>query len=387
MSTYEKRGASSQKEDVHAAVSALPPTLFPGAFCHAVADPFDPKSDQVYLHHADGAGTKSSLAYLYWRETGDASVFRGVAEDAVVMNTDDLLCVGAVGNLMVSSTIGRNKSLIPGEILKEIISGTQAFLEKLNGFGVNAVLTGGETADVGDLVRTLIVDATVSTRLDQKDFLDASKIKNGQSIIGLASFGQTTYETSYNAGMGSNGLTSARHELFKKDYAQKYPESFDPGLPMEVVYTGGHALTDPLPGTPLDMGKAVLSPTRTYLPVMRKVFAECRSAISGVIHCTGGGQTKCLKFGRGIHYVKDDLFSFPPLFQKLAEKTPLREMFQVFNCGHRLEIICDPGAEKTILDIAKSFRLEARKIGRTEPSKRMGVNHLTIRASGEVFEY
>lgn len=387
MSNYEKRGVSSQKEDVHAAISKLPPTLYPGAFCHAVADPFDPKSGQVFLHHADGAGTKSSLAYLYWRETGDASVFRGVAEDAVVMNTDDLLCVGAVKNFLVSSAIGRNKSLIPGEILKEIISGTQAFLEKMNSFGVNAVLTGGETADVGDLVRTLIVDATVTTRLDQNEFLDASKIKTGQSIIGLASYGQTTYEETYNAGMGSNGLTSARHEIFKKEYAQKYPESFDPGLPAEVVYTGKHSLTDPLAGTPVDMGKAVLSPTRTYLPVMRQVFAECRGAISGLIHATGGGQTKCLKFGRGIHYVKDDLFPFPPLFQKLAEKTPLREMFQVFNCGHRMEIICDPGAEKVILDIAKTFRLEARKIGRTEPSKRMGVNHLTIRTAGESFDY
>lgn len=383
-SLYEKRGVSAQKEEVHAATAGLDRGLFPGAFCHGYPDPLDPKGEQVLLNHADGAGTKSSLAWLYWKETGDLSVFRGIAQDAVVMNTDDLLCVGAVDGYLLSSTIGRNKRLVPGEVLREIIHGTQAFVQLLNEHGCRTHFAGGETADVGDLVRTLIVDANITTRLTKRRFIDTARICPGLAIVGLASFGQAKYEVSYNSGIGSNGLTAARHELFHHDYWAKYPESVDPGLPENVLYQGAHRLTDTLPGTPLDWGRAVLSPTRTYLPIVREMLKEYASAIIGIIHCSGGGQTKCLKFGQRLRYIKDNLFPLPPLFAELKSRSPERDFWQVWNGGHRLEVYCDPRRADELIQIAASFGVEGRIVGRTEDAPE---NSLHLRHEGVETRY
>lgn len=363
---YDKRGVSAQKEDVHAATKGLSQGLFPGAFCQGHPHPLDPDGPKVVLHHADGAGTKSALAWMYWKETGDLSVWKGIAQDAVVMNTDDLICVGATDGFLLSSTIGRNRNKVPGEVLTAIIQGTQEMVEMLNENGCRTTFTGGETADVGDLVRTIIVDATVSTEIDREHFIDASQMKPGLAIVGFASFGQAVYETAYNAGMGSNGLTAARHEIFRHEYLGKYPETVDPALDPGVVYQGSHGLTEPLPGTPLDWGKAVLSPTRTYLPVVRALLSECREGIGALIHNSGGGQTKCLKFGRGLHFIKDNLFPLPPLFAELAQRTPGQEFYQVFNGGHRLEVYCDPAVAETLIAIGEEFGVEGRLIGRTE---------------------
>ncbi len=376
-SRYGLRGASSDKEDVHAAIKNVDKGLFPRAFCKIIPDTLTGSDDHCVVMHADGAGTKSSLAYAYWRETGDLSVWRGIAQDAVVMNTDDLLCVGAVDNILLSSTIGRNKRLIPGEVIAEIIRGTEEFLATMRSLGVNIISTGGETADVGDLVRTVIVDSTVTARMRRADVVDNSNIKEGDLIVGLASFGQATYEDEYNGGMGSNGLTSARHDVFAHYLADKYPETYDTAIPEELVYSGGCLLTD--------VGKLVLSPTRTYAPIIVRALKECRAAIDGMVHCSGGGQTKVLHFVDNLHIIKDNLFPVPPLFRLIREQsgTPMEEMFKVFNMGHRMELyVSSRAAAEEIIAISRSFGVDAQVVGRVESG-----SGLTIRHEGEEYNY
>jgi phosphoribosylformylglycinamidine cyclo-ligase len=385
-SRYNLRGVSASKEDVHKAISRLDKGLFPKAFCKIVPDYLSGDEQYCIVMHADGAGTKSSLAYAYWKETGDMSVWKGIAQDALVMNLDDLLCVGATGNILLSSTIGRNKHLIPGEIVSEIINGTEELLEELRGQGIQIYSTGGETADVGDLVRTLIVDSTVVCRMKRSDVISNHRIMAGDVIIGLSSFGQTSYENAYNGGMGSNGLTSARHDVFNRSLAAKYPETFDPSLPSEVVYSGSMELTSPVEGCAVDAGKLVLSPTRTYAPVIKKILEKFRPEIHGLVHCSGGGQTKVLHFVDRLHVIKDNLFPLPPLFRLIREQsdTSWEEMYKVFNMGHRMEIYVKENIAEEIMAIATSFSLEARIVGRCEESP---VKKLTIKSEYGEFSY
>ncbi|MDE7356451.1 MAG: phosphoribosylformylglycinamidine cyclo-ligase [Rikenellaceae bacterium] len=385
-SRYAQRGVSSGKEDVHNAIKNVDKGLYPKAFCKIVPDIFTGDDNYCMLMHADGAGTKSSLAYAYWRQTGDLSVWKGIAQDAVVMNTDDLLCVGATDNILLSSTIGRNKRLVPGEVIAAIINGTEEFLETMRSMGVGIWSTGGETADVGDLVRTIIVDSTVTARLRRSDVIDNANIKSGAVIVGLSSYGKAVYESEYNGGMGSNGLTSARHDVLSKSVARAYPESYDDGMGDSLAYTGRYGLTDIVEGTGMTAGKLVLSPTRTYAPVITRMLKECRSGIQGMIHCTGGAQTKILHFAGDIHVVKDDLFDIPPLFRLIEEcsGTPRQEMYKVFNMGHRMEIYADPAAAAELVAISESFGVDAKIIGRTEPSP---TPRLTIKAEGQTYQY
>lgn len=366
---YAQRGVSSQKEDVHNAIKNLDKGLFPKAFCKVIPDYLTQNPDNCTIVHADGAGTKSSLAYLYWKETGDISVWKGIAQDAIVMNTDDLICAGVTGPFLLSSTIGRNKNLIPGEVIATIIQGTEEFCQEMAKYGVEIHTTGGETADVGDLVRTVIVDSTLVAQSPRKNIIDNARIAGGQVIVGFASHGQSTYESEYNGGMGSNGLTSARHDVFHKIYREKYPESYDQQLSNEVVYCGSKLLTDSVDGTPVDAGRLVLSPTRTYAPVVKAIFDRLgRDSIFGMIHCSGGGQTKVLHFADDVHIIKDNLMPIPPLFELIQQEsqTSWREMFQVFNMGHRLEIYTDSASAEEMIQISKEFGIEAQIIGRTE---------------------
>jgi phosphoribosylformylglycinamidine cyclo-ligase len=381
-----QRGVSSDKEDVHAAIRNVDKGLFPRAFCKIIPDLLAGDPASCLVMHADGAGTKSSLAYAYWRETGDLSVWRGVAQDAVVMNTDDLLCVGAVDNILLSSTIGRNKRLIPGEVVSAIINGTEEFLQTMRELGVGITSTGGETADVGDLVRTVIVDSTVTARLKRADVIDNAHIAAGDVIVGLASDGQATYETEYNGGMGSNGLTSARHDVFARYLTAKYPETYDTAMPPELAYTGKFRLTDRVEGVPVDVGRLVLSPTRTYAPIIRQVLAEFRAGIHGMVHCSGGGQTKILHFIDNLHIIKDNLFDPPVLFRLIAEQsgTEPREMYKVFNMGHRMELYVEPSVAEGIIAISRSFGVDARVVGRVEPADR---TELTIIKDNQQFSY
>ena len=383
---YSLRGVSASKEDVHEAISQLDKGLFPKAFCKVVEDTLGNDPDFCNIMHADGAGTKSSLAYLYWKETGDLSVWKGIAQDAVIMNIDDLLCVGAINNILVSSTIGRNKNLIPGEVVSAIINGTEEVLQMLRDNGVNAILTGGETADVGDLVRTIIVDSTVTARMPRSEVISNERIQAGDVIVGISSFGQSLYETSYNGGMGSNGLTSARHDVFNKILKTKYPESFDPLLPEELIYSGKYNLTDPVPGTSLDMGKLVLSPTRTYAPIMAEIFKHLRPHIHGLIHCSGGAQTKVLHFIDNLQVIKDNLFETPILFKIIQEEsgTDWKEMYKVFNMGHRMEVYLDEKYAEEIIEIAGFYNVDAQVIGRVLPYKGKKV---TIQSEHGEFEY
>ena len=367
------RGVSAMKEDVHNAIKHIDKGLYPQAFCKILPDILGGDPDYCNIMHADGAGTKSSLAYVYWKETGDLSVWKGIAQDALIMNTDDLLCVGATDNILVSSTIGRNKMLIPGEVISTIINGTDELLQQMRDMGIGIYATGGETADLGDLVRTIVVDSTVTCRLKRSDVIDNARIAPGDVIVGLASFGQATYETSYNGGMGSNGLTSARHDVFAKYLARKYPESFDPSVPEELVYSGMLELTDIVEGTPINAGQLVLSPTRTYAPVIKKVLEHLRPVIHGMVHCTGGAQTKVLHFvGEHCRVVKDNMFPVPPLFKIIAEQsgTDWAEMYKVFNMGHRMEIYLRPEHAQAVIDIASSFHIDARIIGHVEEGPR-----------------
>ncbi|MEK0420359.1 MAG: hypothetical protein RLZZ161_210, partial [Bacteroidota bacterium] len=372
---YGLRGVSSQKEDVHNAIRHVDKGLYPKAFCKVIPDLLGNDPEYCNIMHADGAGTKSSLAYLYWRETGDMSVWKGIAQDAIVMNTDDLLCVGVTGPFLLSSTIGRNKNLIPGEVIAAIINGTEEFCANMRDMGIEIYTTGGETADVGDLVRTVIVDSTLTARAKRSDIISNHTIAPGQVIVGFASYGQTTYETEYNGGMGSNGLTSARHDVFSSIYREKYPESYDTALPENVVYCGSKKLTDNVAGSPLDAGKLVLSPTRTYAPLVKSILKELRHAVKGMVHCSGGGQTKVLHFTDNIHVVKNNLLPIPPLFQMIKEEsgTDWSEMFRVFNMGHRLEIYTDEKSAETMMDIAKSYHIDSRIIGYTEASDKKSI--------------
>ena len=369
---YLQRGVSAQKELVHNAIRSIDKGLYPKSFCKIIPDILTSSKDHALVMHADGAGTKSSLAYLYWKETGDMSVWKGVAQDALIMNIDDLLCVGVTKNIMLSSTIGRNKNLIPSEVISEIINGTEELVRDLRNFGITIFTTGGETADVGDLVRTIIVDSTVASRISRHEIIDNSNIKSGCLIGGLSSFGQSTYESKYNSGIGSNGLTSARHDIFTKILAKKYPESFDPNVPEKLVYSGSHLLTEKIEGSKLDIGSLVLSPTRAYAPVVQKIFQEVsRSSIYGMIHCTGGAQTKILHFIDNLHIVKDNLFEPPIIFdliQKESGASP-KEMYQVFNMGHRMELYVEPSIAEDIIEISKSFSVDAQVIGHVESSK------------------
>jgi len=385
-SRYNKRGVSSSKEDVHAAIKNIDKGLYPVAFCKIIPDLLGGDPDYCNIMHADGAGTKSSLAYVYWKETGDISVWKGIAQDAIVMNLDDLLCVGAYNNILLSSTIGRNKKLIPGEVISAIINGAEEFLEKLRNLGIGIYSTGGETADVGDIVRTIIVDSTVITRMKRKDVISNHNIRAGDIIVGLASYGRTTYEDEYNSGMGSNGLTSARHDVFGKYLAEKYPESYDPSLPEDLLYSGKLKLTDPVNGVNIDIGRMVLSPTRTYAPVVKKITETIRPGMHGMVHCSGGGQTKILHFIGNLHVVKDNLFPLPPLFRIIHEQsgTQWKEMYQVFNMGHRFEIYTDEKNAAEIISIASGFNLEAKIIGHCEASKS---KKLTIRSEFGSYEY
>ena len=364
---YAQRGVSASKEDVHNAIKNIDKGLFPKAFCKIVPDYLTNDADYCLIMHADGAGTKSSLAYMYWKETGDISVWKGIAQDALIMNIDDLLCVGATDNIMLSSTIGRNKSKIPGEVLSAIINGTEELIQDLKGFGVTIHSTGGETADVGDLVRTIIVDSTVTARLKRSEVIDNANISVGDVIVALESFGQATYETEYNGGMGSNGLTSARHDVFHKYLAEKYPESFDAAVPEDLVYSGNTKLTDEVANAPINAGKLVLSPTRTYAPIIKEILSKFNSdTIHGMIHCSGGAQTKILHFVDNLHIVKDNMFEVPPLFKLIQEQsnTDWKEMYQVFNCGHRMEIYVSPEVAKEIIAISKSFNVDAKIVGK-----------------------
>lgn len=383
---YMARGVSASKEDVHAAIRTIDKGLFPKAFCKVIPDVLGGDPEWCNIMHADGAGTKSSLAYLYWRETGDLSVWKGIAQDALIMNIDDLLCVGAVDNILVSSTIGRNKNLIPGEVIAALINGTEELCSELRDQGIGVYLTGGETADVGDLVRTIIVDSTVTCRMKRSEVISAGNIRPGDVIVGLASFGQATYENEYNGGMGSNGLTSARHDVFAKYLAHKYPESYDPSVPAELVYSGECRLTDSVTGTSLDAGKLVLSPTRTYAPVIRKMLEQFRHEIHGLIHCSGGAQTKVLHFVDNVHVIKDNLFPIPPLFRLIQEQsgTSWKEMYQVFNMGHRMEVYVNPGLAESLMDIAASFNIDSRIVGRVEE---WSGRKLTIHTEAGIFEY
>lgn len=383
---YMARGVSASKEDVHAAIRTIDKGLFPKAFCKVIPDVLGNDPEWCNIMHADGAGTKSSLAYLYWRETGDLSVWKGIAQDALIMNIDDLLCVGAVDNILVSSTIGRNKNLIPGEVIAALINGTEELCSELRNQGIGVYLTGGETADVGDLVRTIIVDSTVTCRMKRSDVISAGNINAGDVIIGLASFGQATYEKEYNGGMGSNGLTSARHDVFAKYLAERYPESYDPSVPEDLVFSGDCHLTDPVNDTSLDAGKLVLSPTRTYAPVIRKMLEKYRHDIHGLIHCSGGAQTKVLHFVDNVHVIKDNLFPVPPLFRLIQEQsgTSWKEMYQVFNMGHRMEIYVDPQLAEPLMAIAASFNIDSRIVGRVED---WSGRKLTIHTEAGIFEY
>ena len=385
-SKYSRRGVSSEKEDVHAAIKTIDRGLFPGAFCKIVPDLLAGDDDYCNIMHADGAGTKSSLAYIYWKETGDMSVWKGIAQDAVVMNTDDLLCVGAYDNILLSSTIGRNRNLIPGEVISAVIKGTEEVLEEMRALGVGIWSTGGETADVGDLVRTIIVDSTVVARMKKKDVITNEKIRAGDVIVGLASSGQTTWEKEYNSGIGSNGLTSARHDVFAPYLASRYPDSFDTTLSYDLVYAGRLKLTDIITELNMTAGKMVLSPTRTYAPVIKEVLETMRPAINGMIHCSGGGQTKVMRFSGSLHVIKDNLFPLPPLFSVIREQsgTPWEEMYRVFNMGHRFEIYTDEKSAGDIISIAGKYNLEARIIGRCERSDRA---RLTIKTDTGTYTY
>lgn len=384
---YAMRGVSASKEDVHNAIKNLDKGLFPKAFCKIVPDILGGDPEWCDIMHADGAGTKSSLAYVYWKETGDLSVWKGIAQDALIMNIDDLLCVGAVDNILVSSTIGRNKRLVPGEVIGAVIEGTEQLIAELRQTGMNIVLTGGETADVGDLVRTIIVDSTVTCRMRRADVIDNANIAAGDVIVGLSSYGQATYEKEYNGGMGSNGLTSARHDVFGKEIARKYPESYDSGLPVELVYSGTTGLLDAVEGAPVNAGKLVLSPTRTYVPVVRELLKNHRGEIHGMVHCSGGAQTKVMHFVENKHIVKDNLFPIPPLFKLIKEQsgTSWQEMYKVFNMGHRLEIYVAPELAPEVMKIAEGYGIEARIVGRVEESA--GGNRLTIESENGTFTY
>lgn len=383
---YNLRGVSAQKEDVHLAIKNIDKGLFPKAFCKIIPDHLTGDSDYCLVMHADGAGTKSSLAYMYWKETGDLSVWKGIAQDALIMNIDDLLCVGATENILLSSTIGRNKNLIPAEVLAAIINGTEELLKDLKKYGISIHSTGGETADVGDLVRTIIVDSTVTARMKREDVIDNDRIQAGDVIVGLASYGQANYEKEYNGGMGSNGLTSARHDVFGKYLAAKYPESFDGQVPEELIYSGTMKLTDSVPGTGLNAGKLVLSPTRTYAPVIKKILEKHRKNIHGMIHCSGGAQTKILHFIDNLHVVKDNLFEVPPLFKMIRgqSNTNWKEMYQVFNCGHRMELYVSREIADDLISISKSFGVDAQVVGRVEASRE---KKLTIKSEFGTFEY
>lgn len=383
---YDLRGVSASKEDVHNAIKNVDKGLYPKAFCKIIPDILGGDPDYCNIMHADGAGTKSSLAYLYWKETGDLSVWKGIAQDALIMNIDDLLCVGATDNILLSSTIGRNKLLIPGEVISAIINGTEELLSELRELGVNITSTGGETADVGDLVRTIIVDSTVTCRMKRSDVIDNANIKGGDVIVGLSSFGKATYEKEYNGGMGSNGLTSARHDVFSKYLAEKYPESYDKNVPDELIYSGSIKLTDKVDGVDIDAGKLVLSPTRTYAPVIKKILDVMRDKIHGMVHCSGGAQTKILHFIQNKHVIKDNLFPTPPLFKLIQEQsgTDWKEMYKVFNMGHRMEIYLSPENAEDIIKIAQSFGIEAQIVGKVEESNE---NKLTIISEYGKFEY
>ncbi|WP_179345603.1 AIR synthase related protein [Winogradskyella ursingii] len=384
---YAQRGVSASKEDVHNAIKNIDKGLFPKAFCKIVPDYLTNDEEYCLIMHADGAGTKSSLAYMYWKETGDISVWKGIAQDALIMNIDDLLCVGATDNIMLSSTIGRNKNLIPGEVISAIINGTEELINDLKSFGVTVHSTGGETADVGDLVRTIIVDSTVTARMKRSNVIDNANIVEGDVIVGLESFGQATYETEYNGGMGSNGLTSARHDVFSKYLAKKYPESFDAAVPDDLVYSGQVKLTDNVENSPIDAGKLVLSPTRTYAPIIKSILNKYKSdSVHGMVHCSGGAQTKILHFIDRLHIVKDNMFSVPPLFKLIQEqsKTDWKEMYQVFNCGHRMELYVTPEIAEDIISISKSFNVDAKIIGRVKASDK---KQLTIKSEYGTFSY
>ena len=383
---YSRRGVSASKEDVHKAIGKLDKGLFPTAFCKVVEDHVGGDPNFCNIMHADGAGTKSALAYLYWKETGDLSVWKGIAQDAIIMNIDDLLCVGATSSILLSSTIGRNKALVSGKVISAIIEGTEEVLDMLRSHGLPVYSTGGETADLGDLVRTIVVDSTVTARMKRTDVIDNKNIRAGDVVVGLASFGQATYESEYNGGMGSNGLTSARHDIFHHDYAGQYPETYDEAIPSELVYTGKYKVTDTLPDVGIDVGKLVLSPTRTYAPVMVEVLNRFRGQIHGIIHCSGGAQTKVLNFIEKLHVIKDNLFTLPPLFRIIREEsgTGWEEMYKVFNMGHRMELYVDPSLAEAVIDIASRFSVEAKIIGRVEeaPAKKV-----TIRSEFGEFQY
>lgn len=382
---YMQRGVSASKEDVHNSIRYIDKGLYPNAFCKITEDYLGNDPDYCNIMHADGAGTKSSLAYLYWKETGDLSVWKGIAQDAVIMNIDDLLCVGATDNILLSSTIGRNKTLIPGEVIASIINGTEDVLEMLRNYGINVTSTGGETADLGDLVRTIVVDSTVTARLPRHKVIE-NRIMPGDVIVGLASFGQASYETAYNGGIGSNGLTSARHDLFSKSYAQKYPETFDSAIPGELVYSGSYLVTDSVKGTSLNMGKLVLSPTRTYAPVIAEILRSYREEINGMIHCSGGAQTKVLHFIDNLHVIKNSLFDIPPLFRIIREEsgTAWREMYEVFNMGHRMELYTSEDMADDIIEISNAFNIDAKVIGYVETSDK---SRVTIKSLHGEFVY
>ena len=383
---YMMRGVSAAKEDVHNAIKNIDKGIYPQAFCKIIPDILGGDPEYCNIMHADGAGTKSSLAYMYWKETGDLSVWKGIAQDALIMNTDDLLCVGAVDNILVSSTIGRNKMLIPGEVISAIINGTDELLQQMRDMGIGIYATGGETADVGDLVRTIIVDSTVTCRMKRSDVINNANIRPGDVIVGLSSCGQATYETAYNGGMGSNGLTSARHDVFSKYLAEKYPESYDKAVPEELVYSGSYKLTDEVEGSPINAGKLVLSPTRTYAPVVKRLLDELRPKIHGMVHCTGGAQTKVLHFvGDNCRVIKDNMFPVPPLFKAIIKEsgTDYAEAYKVFNMGHRLEVYLSPEDAEKVIEISKSFNIDAQVIGRIEEGKKS----LLIKSEYGEFEY
>ncbi len=386
---YDKRGVSAGKEDVHNAIKNIDKGLYPQAFCKIIPDILGGDEAWCNIMHADGAGTKSSLAYMYWKETQDISVWKGIAQDAIIMNVDDLLCVGATDNILLSSTIGRNKNLIPGEVIAEIINGTEEILEELRSLGIGIYATGGETADVGDIVRTVIVDSTVTCRMKREQVISNHRIQAGDVIVGLSSFGQSTYEKEYNGGMGSNGLTSARHDVFRHELANKYPESFDPAVPLDLVFSGSKSLTDQIevaPGQQVTAGKLVLSPTRTYAPIVREILEEFRSEIHGMVHCSGGGQTKVLHFVEQLHIVKDQLFDTPPLFSLIQAEsgTPWQEMYKVFNMGHRMEFYVPEAIAAQIIAISKSFNVDAQIIGRVEQGE---TKQVTIQSAHGTFVY
>ncbi len=383
---YSQRGVSASKEDVHQAISKLDKGLFPKAFCKVVPDFLANDPDYCTIMHADGAGTKSSLAYLYWKETGDLSVWKGIAQDAIIMNIDDLLCVGAIDNILLSSTIGRNKNLVPAEVISAIINGTEEVLDMLRQNGLNIISTGGETADLGDLVRTIVVDSTVVCRMKRSDVIDNARIKAGDVIVGLSSFGKASYEDAYNGGMGSNGLTSARHDVFTKEYFSKYPETFDPNVASDLIYSGTSKVTDKLSGVDVNVGQLVLSPTRTYAPIVVGILKKFRSEIHGIIHCSGGAQTKVLHFVDNLHIIKDNLFPVPPLFKLIHDQsgTDWKEMYKVFNMGHRMEFYVDEKLAADIISISKSFHVDARIVGRVDSSD---VKKLTLKSEFGEFAY